>query len=579
MTPDTTPYEEGDPSAPILLLGEAPSHDEFRTNRPFTGPAGRMLDLCLHSAQISRRDCYILNVFPERVKKGDRDDGKIYSLHGELLWQPNKGFTDAGRELAAPMLAKLQSSTANVIVPLGAPALSLALDPRPISKWRGSILLSPQNRKIVPTFHPAYVIHGAYEDRYVIRADLIKARLESTSSAFTPTTRRTIIDPSYDQCVQFLRRCLDAPLVNTDIEVLHGQVDCFSLSVDPAEAISIPIVDAGLEHRWSPAEELEIWRLYARVLQSPRIAKVNHTINFDLSALLQLNNLIPAGPLHDPAVAHSVVYPALKKSLAMLCSLYTRQEFYKDQGDLHDSHKVEDFARRWNYNALDSAISLESWLALEKLLDEESMRPTYDMTMQRAAALTYMMARGIRVDLAALEETRIKAQADLDAIVERLSGAFGRPILTEAPKRVAEKRAAAASGAINVNSSPQLLAYFYNEKRLKPYLNPIGRPTIDDKALARIYRRDGLPEAKLLQEYRKLSKLIGTYLEMQFDDDGRMRCSFNLRGTWTGRLSSSQTIFGNGGNLQNLPDAFAGFLVSDESCESDRPIKELCHAT
>lgn len=53
-------------------------------------------------------------------------------------------------------------------------------------------------------------------------------------------------------------------------------------------------------------------------------------------------------------------------------------------------------------------------------------------------------------------------------------------------------------------------------------------------------------------EYRNLTKNIGTYvvgLLQRVDIDDRLRTSFNLAGTATGRLSSSQP------NLQNVPDA------------------------
>ena len=58
-------------------------------------------------------------------------------------------------------------------------------------------------------------------------------------------------------------------------------------------------------------------------------------------------------------------------------------------------------------------------------------------------------------------------------------------------------------------------------------------------------------------------KLKGTYLEIVFDKDDRMRCTYNPRGTKFGRISSSKTIFETGMNMQNLPEEFAGFRVSD----------------
>ena len=59
-------------------------------------------------------------------------------------------------------------------------------------------------------------------------------------------------------------------------------------------------------------------------------------------------------------------------------------------------------------------------------------------------------------------------------------------------------------------------------------------------------------------------KLKGTYLDITFDADSRMRCSYNPRGTKFGRISSSKTLFQTGMNMQNLPEEFAGFLVADD---------------
>jgi len=65
---------------------------------------------------------------------------------------------------------------------------------------------------------------------------------------------------------------------------------------------------------------------------------------------------------------------------------------------------------------------------------------------------------------------------------------------------------------------------------------------------------------------RHLLKINGTYFEMELDDDNRIRCSFNPVGTENGRLSSSKTIFGKGGNMQNLPPEMLRFLVADPGC-------------
>jgi len=114
---------------------------------------------------------------------------------------------------------------------------------------------------------------------------------------------------------------------------------------------------------------------------------------------------------------------------------------------------------------------------------------------------------------------------------------------------------------LNVNSPKACQTYFYILKGIKPYYDN-GNVTTNNKAMQRIARL-GFPEAKLVQKIRGLRKLKGTYLDINFDKDNRLRCSYNPVGTTTGRLSSSKTIFGTGTNFQNIPKSIREFLIAD----------------
>jgi len=566
-----SPFEEGPEDAPVCLIGEAPSAEEIREGRPFVGPAGRLLDRCLEAAGIRRSEVRILNVFETQVFKPRGNAGRIEGPDGTLWWTSARGFTEAGRAASAGCLERLLGSKANVIVPLGGPALHACVDTRSVTKWRGSIIEANERlkgRKAVPTIHPSAALQGVYEDRWLIAADLKRVKEESKSPEIRLPRRELILDPGFEEALGFLRRALDADIIDTDIELLKGQVDCFSAAVSPSEAISIPLIGEGFENRWPVEEERAIWEAYAKLISSPRITKVNQNICFDLSVLLRLNGIVPAGNLEDPMVAFSVMNPFLSKSLGTICSLYTREPYYKDGGELHDSPTVKDFARRWRYNALDAAVSLEAWSKLEPELDRDGYRETYELTMGMASGLIYMMTRGIKANRKALTETREKVKEKLSEVLKRAEVAFGRPIYTEVPEgkgAAARKRLLASQGALNINSPKQVCAYFYEEQGLTPYIDrKTGNPSADDDALARIVRRDGNEAAAVLLEYRRLFTLDSRYLNMGFDHDERLRCSYNIRGTWTGRLSSSQTVFKTGGNQQNLPDDMRGFLVADE---------------
>ena len=202
-----------------------------------------------------------------------------------------------------------------------------------------------------------------------------------------------------------------------------------------------------------------------------------------------------------------------------------------------------DFLR---YAALDAACTKEIHDGFWRNLGH--FQTAVDLTMKLFPVLMFMQTRGIKVNKEALASTRVDVTADIKTKQEELDLLCGR--------------------ALNVNSSQDCQRYFYSELGVKPYTNKDGNPTVDDKALQRLVRgvagRPGLRQAKLVQEIRGLQKLYGTYLNLSFDADDRIRCSFNPRGTKFGRLSSSKTIFGTGTNFQNLPQDFKKFLVADD---------------
>jgi len=57
---------EGNPQAPVVVVGEAPGANEDREGRPFVGRAGKLLDLVLAEAGLAREDVFITNVLKTR---------------------------------------------------------------------------------------------------------------------------------------------------------------------------------------------------------------------------------------------------------------------------------------------------------------------------------------------------------------------------------------------------------------------------------------------------------------------------------------------------------------------------------
>lgn len=203
----------------------------------------------------------------------------------------------------------------------------------------------------------------------------------------------------------------------------------------------------------------------------------------------------------------------------------------------------------FRYSALDSACMVEIHNNFWHKLDN-GYKATYNMTIALYPVLSFLQLRGMKVNHDLLEETKVE-------------------VLEKAAKRQQELDTLVGH-KLNVNSPKMVANYFYVELNLPPILKSKTRQiTTDDLAMQRMARgtakQPGLRQATLVQEIRGLQKLYGTYLNISFDSDNRMRGSYNPRGTKFGRLSSSKTVFDTGMNFQNLPQEFKKFLVADDN--------------
>ena len=58
----TLVFSSGNPDARLMLIGEAPGHEEEKSLRPFVGPAGKKLDKILEAMGLDREDVYVTNL-------------------------------------------------------------------------------------------------------------------------------------------------------------------------------------------------------------------------------------------------------------------------------------------------------------------------------------------------------------------------------------------------------------------------------------------------------------------------------------------------------------------------------------
>jgi DNA polymerase-1 len=128
---------------------------------------------------------------------------------------------------------------------------------------------------------------------------------------------------------------------------------------------------------------------------------------------------------------------------------------------------------------------------------------------------------------------------------------------------------AAAGHPVNVSSNPQVTKLLYDELKLPPRHRRVkGRPTAsrsgDAATLDELAAKyPGLPALRAILHVREQRVLRERYLATPLGKDGRIRCSFDITGTRTYRLSSRASLDGTGTNLQNQPVPIRECYVAD----------------
>jgi uracil-DNA glycosylase len=149
----------GNANADLMFVGEAPGADEDVQGEPFVGRAGQLLTKIIEAIQLSRSDVYIANVIKCRPP-GNRNPEPVEVA----TCQP---FLFRQIDVIRP----------KVIVALGTfAAQTLLSTDTPISRLRGRVHEFRGGIKLVPTFHPAFLLRSpdrkrdVWEDMKIVRA-------------------------------------------------------------------------------------------------------------------------------------------------------------------------------------------------------------------------------------------------------------------------------------------------------------------------------------------------------------------------------------------------------------------------
>lgn len=387
------------------------------------------------------------------------------------------------------------------------------------------------------------------------------ARLGAQAQAAAPAPARSALpepspEPAIDRSLYetvadeaALARWIDAiqarGLVAIDTETdgrdcVSARLVGISLATDPNKACYIPLEHGGDDMFAERPPQLDAALVLERLkplLEDEAILKIGHNLKYDWVVFARRG--ITLAPYDDTLVmsfnldagglnSHALDDLAKKHldheciSFKSLCGTGQKQITF-------DKVPVE---RATEYAAEDADVALRLWHRFRPRLAFEKVTRVYELVDRpMVSVIGGMEQSGVRIDRAVLSE---------------LSAAFNTQIADLEARIHAE-----ADGPFTIGSPQQLGEILFGRMGLSGgRKGKSGTWSTDQNELERL-EREGVPIARLVLEWRQLTKLKSTYtdaLQEQVNKTtGRVHTSYSLSGAQTGRLASTDP------NLMNIP--------------------------
>jgi len=534
---------EGDPSRNIWFIGEAPGADEetgtlnHPAPGPFIGESGSVIFTpCLLRNGLPRPDSvFVTNLSHHRPK-----DNKFEYLIG------SKELADGINEIKELII----KNKPVVICTLGNWPMYFITGKKGkkpgsgILNWRGSILQHESGIKVIPTIHPAAV----YRDRKlypIFDQDIKRVVFDSSFRDLKLPERKFTIAPVGDELEHYTQVLLKSDKLAVDIETFGPNIGCVGFSNDPSMGVCI-VNDNTPQFRDS----------VDRLLLSD-IPKILHFGVFD-KAILKLHGFSVNNYWWDNQVAQCVMWPELPRAHKYLVSTYTREPYYKNEakeggGDKKSWGKRTDRTKLWIYNCKDDATEYEVQECQEKEMNEgpPNWKKFFNFSMEMLEVAEHISESGMLVDQdrrGLLELAVTYKYAKNQDLLERLTHV-----------------------GFNDNSHPQVHKMLYETLKLPVHKTRQSKVTADEDALialialckekiGTIRREKELAEwqtkfliVKMIMLIRGHRKLLSSYLRAKISADGRIRSTYKVPATETGRWSAEKYVDGTGVNGQTFP--------------------------
>ena len=564
----------------IMFVAEAPGPDEDRyATEPLIGQSGQLLNQILQEVGINREECSIINTVQCRPPKNR---------------PPEKTELDACSPILEHYIAK---ANPKIIVPLGSTALKKVCGNFKITTTNGKQLET--NRypgvKFVPVIHPSFALRdprNIEQLRYGLRK--VKELADSILTG-TPLNRRgtVIYVDTYDKFKAMVSDLVSKKYFALDIETdsfrfTDGNIISIGFSNTKGLSYVLPWVigdeefykvcrsDVITSRKRDPVTNIEAFcKLYnlnkpkffwegtdvketlQALLAYEKIAKILHNHMFDCK-FLDAANLTIYGQIYDTMIMHHLLDEQKGyHGLDDCCLKYTEYgEYWKGldryilkKDDCSDTYAIVPIDELAEYNGTDADVTLQIFEKFHVMLANEDPKflPLLNSFLMPVAKMLMDTERnGTFIDEVCrktMEEILIKDIARIDAKLKEFTKNF-KPTATAT--QIKSKK---EPTELNFNSSQQLAEFLFKYLNL-PVINKTdaGKDSTGAETLEELAKLHEFP--KLLLDRRKKDKLLSVYIigiRNNIWADGYLHPNFNICGTETGRLSSSNP------NCQNIP--------------------------
>lgn len=526
----------GSPTAKIMIVGEAPGAREDDEHRAFTGASGKLLDKALSQvAQIDRDDCYVTNVAkcrPPQNRTPERKEVKVCST--------------------TYLLEEWDALKPEYVLLLGNSALQGVMGKSGITKHAGTVW-HKNGAKVMATLHPAAVLRNPkYAATFTM--DLQRFGMMVRGAETSPTTEVRIIRNKrqlrwlLDHLMTAKRIAWDIetytfpaeePYVRSGLQEWHGDESTIvSVSFTWKEGCSAVVP---LHHVKSPWKDPNaVLRALQPALERPDCKYEAHNGKFDARWMRSKGIRVPQ--TFDTMLAAHMLDENRPKGLKPLSRTILGADAYDVGEDLKDARNMP-LRRLCIYNGKDTDYTFRLGTEFRDQLkrEERIARVFAKLIMPASDALTDIERTGVYLDPDRWQERHDQAQDNVTKLYDYMAQFFP-PDLPQ----------------LNLNSPQQVGRWLYEYLEL-PILEHTrtGNPGTREGVLLRL--ADEHKAVTALMRYRKWAKYLSTYLLPWWYEwrgpDGRIRSSYRLSGTVTGRLSGQ-------GGIQQVPrDPFIRSII------------------